>query len=432
LKILHIFHSSNLTNGVDRTTVTLAREFQSLGFEIMTMVPEKGSVSEILAENGISCAVFSPGCCLSPAWRAQLRFFERSSMRVKQLATMFRERRFDLVHLNTGHLIDGALAATVAGIPVLWHIHSPFEIDYQRYSSFLCPDGYAWILGSLGSRIISVSEANRATMLPYLPAERVHTVLNGIDIDDLNNRVRESKSDIRSELGIAADDRIILGVGRISAQKDFATFVSVAERVVRSDAKVRFLIAGPAEDRGLARALKEKIEDSNLSDRVFILGSRDDVPALMSQSDLYLSTAVYEGHPLTTLEAMALGLPVVAMGCVGITECIAHEKDGLLAVPGDVNGTASHILQLLGDENLRRSIAANAAATVQRQFSSRAYAERFLEAARMAIEYGPPRADKGAVEVVLGLLRELERASKYADRLVGRPGLLSRIKHAIQ
>lgn len=429
MKILHVFHNADLVNGVDRTTLTLLRALQRQGVEVMALVPQAGDVTHALDESGVAYTVSDLRCCRGPAKMAELSYLGRAAVRTGEIEAWVRQSHIDLVHLNTGHLIDGALAAARSGVASIWHIHSPFEIDLQRYSGFMDPEGYAWLLSELGNHVIAVSDDVRKSLLSWLPAGRVSTLYNGIDVDDLEQRARQQRPSIREELGLAADTRLVLGVGRISAQKDFASFVRVAQKVVTSRPSACFAIVGPAEDQPLADALHRQVAELGLSHCVFILGPRSDVPSLLTQSNAFLSTAIFEGHPLTSLEAMAMRRPVVAMDCVGLRECIQHEVGGLLVPLGNEQACAQAVLRVLDEVGLAESLGARGRQSVLDRYSAAAYARGFLDIAERA-RAGHTAGQQAAVaSFVLGLLVEIREAHDRIVRLNQRPrGFLARIR----
>lgn len=410
MKILHVFHHSNLVNGVDWTTLTLLRTLRKQGVEVLAMVPQVGDVTAALDKLGVNYRVANLGCCTGPAKMAELAYLSRAAERAVEIEAWIRQERIDLVHLNTGHLLDAAIAATRAGVAAVWHIHAPFEIDLERYAGFMAPEGYAWLLGELGSHVIGVSDDVRASLLNHLPATKVSTLYNGIDIEDLEQRARLSSTLIRRDLRLAPDTPLVLGVGRISEQKDFATFTRVAYQVVKAHPTACFAIAGPAEDKSMADALQKQITELGLSRSVFILGARHDVPALLAQCDVFLSTATFEGQGLAALEAMSLNKPVVAMDCVGLRECIQNEIDGLLVPLGDEDACALAILRVLSDKALAARLGARGRESVQAHYSAAAYGSGFLQIAQRAVEDNQPGKNAAAASFALGLLNEIREA----------------------
>lgn len=421
MKILHVFHHSNLVNGVDRTTLTLLRALRRRGEEVFAMVPRVGDVTSALDELGVAYRVADLGCCSGPAKLAELAYLSRAATRAKEIELWIRQEGIDLVHLNTGHLLDAAIAAARAGVASVWHIHSPFEEDLARYAGFMEPKAYAWLLGELGSRVVAVSDDVRASLLVHLPADMVGTLYNGIDIEDLELRSRHANGTLRGELGLSPDIPLVLGIGRISAQKDFAAFTRVAHRVAQVHPDVCFAIAGPAEDQKLSEALRKQVDTLGLARRLFILGARRDAAALLAQSDVFLSTAIFEGHPLTSLEAMALRKPVVAMACVGLRECIRSEMDGLLVPLGDEAACAAAVLRVLEDKPLGAALGERARESVLARYSAAAYAEGFLEVARLARADARPGRNAAAASFALGLLCEIREAHERLMRATRSP-----------
>lgn len=431
MKSLHVFHYSDLTNGVDRTTLTLLCALRQLGVEVNALVPDLGDVTQALDGLGVPYRVAPLRCCTGPSKPAELAYLAHAATRSEMIESWLREGNFDLIHLNTGHLIDGAIAACKANVPAVWHIHAPFEIDFERYVRFMGPEAYAWLLGELGHHVIAVSEGVRTSLLQWLPSEKVSTLFNGIDVDDLDIRARQPSKPLREELGLPANVPLVLGVGRISAQKDFATFVRVAKRVTDTHPSVCFVIAGPAEKKSLAEALPKQIDELGLVGRVFVLGSRSDVPALLAQSDAFLSTAIFEGHPLTSLEAMAMRMPVVAMDCVGLRECIEHEIDGLLVPLGDEGACAQAVLRVLHDDGLAKILGERGRQSVLDKYSAQAYAKGFLAIAESVLHETRTGGKAPAADFALGLLKEIREANDRAAQLGQRAHLQTRLKNRL-
>lgn len=416
MKILHVFHGSELRNGVDRTSLTLIAALRERGVDCTALVPLSGAVSSALERLQIPWREMPVHCCTGPSQSAELRYLGKSGERAGFLRDLLVSEDFDLVHINTGHLLDAALAAGRAGVPAIWHIHGPFDFDYQRYARLLTLEGYAGILECLGSALIGVSNDVSESLRTHISQTPILTVYNGIDVTDLRNRAAMHAESIRLELDLPPSAKLVLGVGRVSAQKDFASFVQVAELVLARNASVVFLIAGPPENQHLYSELQSRINSQGLRGKVFLLGPRDDVPHLMQQSDIYLSTAIFEGQGLTTLEAMALDCPVVAMACVGLRECVADGHDGLLVPPGDIEGAAVAVTRLLSDATLASTLRQQARATVEQRFSHHAYAEQFLKVAQQAVARGPSTVPPALLELINGLLDQFGRANSWIEQ----------------
>lgn len=427
-KSLHIFHATDLSNGVDRTTLTLITALRRLNHQPHALVPKAGPVSEALEAAGIPYRTAFLGCCTGPTKPAELAYLSRAADRAGIIGEWLDTEGFDFVHLNTGHLIDGAIAATISGTPAIWHIHSPFEIDLSRYARFFKAETYAWMLETLGDHVIAVSDDVRASLTERLPGEFVSALYNGIDIEHLDANSQPVGPGIRHELGLKEETALVLGVGRISEQKDFATFVRVAKRVTNENADVCFAIVGPSEDRGLAKALEDQLEKLGLRQRVFLLGSRNDVPALLAQCNAFLSTAIYEGQGLAALEAMALRRPVIAMDCVGLRECVDNGHDGLLVPLGNEDEAAQAVLRVLRERDWAHGLGIQGRQSVMERFSAQAYAQGFLDIAAQVARRTPPDNKRASADFALGLLSNIREANERAKHLAARPGYRDRLK----
>lgn len=154
----------------------------------------------------------------------------------------------------------------------------------------------------------------------------------------------------------------ILSVGAISEQKNYPLLIAVAKALKASEwlqPMPTFQIAGGGEN---LEAMRAKVREHGLAEHVEFLGERSDVPALMQASDLYLNVSLYEGMPLTLLEAMASGLPIVATDVPGNRELVSNDQNGLKAPLGDAAAIASRIGEILSDINLYSKLSAGSIA----------------------------------------------------------------------
>lgn len=146
--------------------------------------------------------------------------------------------------------------------------------------------------------------------------------------------------------------KAILSVGAISEQKNYGLLIEVADALRRNhllDPNPRLRVAGGGSD---LPSLRAKVSERGLEDWVEFLGERSDVPELMQSSDLYLNVSLYEGMPLTLLEAMASGLPIVATDVPGNRELVEDGANGTKAPLGDAEAIARAIETVLSDSDL--------------------------------------------------------------------------------
>lgn len=218
---------------------------------------------------------------------------------------------------------------------------------YRRYDAIACN-----------------SQDTADALVKWLPRSLPPTCVihNGIPLGQFRNAPELSRASI---LGGDAP-RLVINVARLEPQKDQATLLRAAA-LLPSD--VHIALVG---DGSMRPALESLARDLAIASRVHFLGRRPDVPALLKMADLFVLSSLYEGFGISTLEAMAAGVPVVASAVAGLSEMLGDA--GLQFVPGDAAALARQMAALLDSQELRAS---HAAAGLRRaaQFSIEACAD---------------------------------------------------------
>jgi glycosyltransferase involved in cell wall biosynthesis len=181
----------------------------------------------------------------------------------------------------------------------------------------------------------------------------VQVVWNGIEVtrfrDIATDRVAQ-----RAALGVPSDAFLITTICRLYKPRDFDTLLRAFRQLATIHSAAHLLIVG---DGPLRSKVEQQISALSLTDRVTLAGWRDDLPAIYAASDMYtLTTWGWEGLPLTVLEAMAAGLPVVATDAGGAHEAIENEVTGLLVQRREVEQLAGAFMRMVDDADLRHSM----------------------------------------------------------------------------
>jgi glycosyltransferase involved in cell wall biosynthesis len=293
----------------------------------------------------------------------------RDALALLQLARLLRRDRFDVVHTHSSKAgILGRAAAKLARVPHVVHtvhgwgfhdrMHPRLKQMYVVLERMLEPSTSALVSVSNKTTRIGLEEG-----IGSPPDYRL--IRSGIPLGRFSPD-RGRGAEIRRRLGIAADDIVVGSVGRLSPQKNPHDFVSVAELLSRGRTGLRFVYVGDGPMRG---EVEGAIESAGLSDRVLLLGVRDDVPDLLRAVDIFILTSLWEGLPRVVLQALATGVPVVAYDTAGIKEAVREGANGHLVAPGDVDGMVSKLGPLVDDPELRDRLSANAAGGFEASFT---------------------------------------------------------------
>lgn len=253
------------------------------------------------------------------------------------LWTLIRSRRPALVHLHSSKAgLLGRVAAALCGVPAVFTAHGWAFTEgvspRRRRLAHLLEKATA----PLTRRAITVSEYDRqlAWREGVLPLERLTTVHNGLS--------PQAPAAVAGPVRSAGQPYRAIMVARFSSQKDQALLI----RALASAPQVQLWLVGEGELLPDARALAEEL---GLGARVEFLGKRSDVPELLTQCDVFCLSSHYEGFPISILEAMRAGLPVVASDVGGVSEAVVPEETGLLVAPGDLEGWRVALQRLSAD-----------------------------------------------------------------------------------
>jgi len=205
------------------------------------------------------------------------------------------------------------------------------------------------VLAPITDTTVCVSEEERKALLAALPRppEQVRVVRNGIDTAQFANLVVDRAMQ-RTALRVPVNASLLTTVCRLYRPRDFDTLLRAFATLRAQSPDVHLLIVGDGPYRPRVEGLINRL---GLTPNVTLAGFRRDVSRILAVSNIFvLSTALWEGLPLTILEAMASGLPVVASDVAGISEAVIHQETGLLVPPRDPAALFEALLDLTVNE----------------------------------------------------------------------------------
>lgn len=213
--------------------------------------------------------------------------------------------------------------------------------------------------------IIAISSGFYHELIQHgIPPARCHLIRNGIDV---------------SKFDAPANDPLkpIVGtIGRLIEQKGLEVFIAAAARVAEQRASVAFQIAGEGP---LRATLTQQIAALHLTDRIELLGNRSDVPDLLKQFSVFVSSSHWEGMPYALLEALAARRPVVATQVLGSEELIQNEVNGLLVPPADPAALSDAILRLLDDRMFAHRLVEAGRDLIKREYNQATMAQQIAQ-----------------------------------------------------
>jgi len=334
-----------------------------------TLNPMAPWLREYMASQGVEC--FSCDC----KKRAE---YPRGMIR---LARFLRRKQIDILHT---HLFEPSVVGLNAGFLA----RTPLRVVTRHYSDYHTRINKKWhvkldqLCTRLSNAVIAVSQHTAEHMIEVegAPAEKVRTILNGIDFDRAKLSGHNAANRIRREFN-AEDSHLLVIVARLHPEKGHTyLFKALADIRHRVSKPVRLLVAGTGS---FDADYRNQVQAVGCEDIVSFLGFRKDSADLMTAADLVILPSVAEAFGLAITEALYLSTPVVATRVGGIPEIVDDGVDGLLVEPGDSKELADAIVNLLNDPERLRGMAGAGREKVMNRFRFedmvRAYEEVYLE-----------------------------------------------------
>jgi glycosyltransferase involved in cell wall biosynthesis len=296
-----------------------------------------------------------------------------------KLCLLLRRGRYDIVH---GHSSKGGFLARMAGwLTRTPSVYTPNALYFLRLppgGQRMAYVGLERLAGPFTTRFIAVSESERGVAIreKLVALEKIVVIPNGVEPEAFQ-RPAHARAHIRAELGIPLDAVVVGTAARLNAQKDPECLVRAMAEVVRRARRAVYLVwAGDGE---LADRVREIAREVDLAERCRFIGARSDIKSVMCAFDIAALTSRYEGLPYVLLEAMALGLPVVATDVVGTRDLVARGISGYLVPPASPHAVADALLRLVESESLRADLGQRGRAIVAERYTLDAMTRR-LEA----------------------------------------------------
>lgn len=331
-------HVVNLNAGLDPS------RFESL-LVSGTENPGEGSMLDYALSRGVQPIVI-------PEIVGEATFKPRDLRALAKLYRLLRQERPHIVHTHTAKAgFLGRLAARLAGVPIVLHTYhghvlhgyySPLKTQLLRRME--------QVLGCFTDCIIAVSAQVKNDLVAYGlgSTDKISVIPLGFDLDPFLS-CQQYRGEFLRELGLNDGTRLVGIIGRIFPIKNHRLFLDAASRVAAIVNSTCFVIVG---DGILRTEMENYARELGISDRAIFTGWRRDLPQIYADLNVLVVSSDNEGTPVSAIEAMASGVPVVGTRVGGLPDIITDGENGYLVPPKDPEALAEAILRILQNSEL--------------------------------------------------------------------------------
>ncbi|TWT99945.1 D-inositol 3-phosphate glycosyltransferase [Botrimarina colliarenosi] len=330
VRVLHVVNGEHYS-GAERVQDLLGMALPSFGYSVAFASLKPGKFGD--HRRSVAC----------PLHEVEMR--GRWNLGVaRRLAKLVRQEDYSLLHAHTPRsLLVAYLASRLAGVPLVYHVHSPASRDSTRrlanWSNHFLERGCA----NRADQLVTVSPTltNHMRTMGVSP-DKLRCVLNGVPPLTEEEARRRRKPIAPYTVAMVALFR---------PRKGVEVLIDALANLRSRELDVHLEAIGPFESAEYEDHIRSRVKKLGLEEHIHWTGFTDNVPAALARADaLALPSLFGEGLPMVVLEAMAAGLPVVATRCEGTTEAILHRETGFLVEPGSVSQLADALEELFNGE----------------------------------------------------------------------------------
>jgi glycosyltransferase involved in cell wall biosynthesis len=349
IRVLHIVPTLN-PGGAERVAVHIVTRLNPQRYEpavVSLGKREECDLDRLLEEAGVEVRYFGK----PPGFDYRMYF---------RLHRALRDYRPDVVHTHIQVLRYALPSMLLLKRASLLHtIHNLAEREVEPRARFI--QRYAFNHGVVP--IAVATEVARSVECLY-GIQKCRVIPNGIPTDRYA-RPQTTRKDWRAREGFDDDDVLFVCVARFAPQKNHALLLKAFAQGPASDPSAHLVLVG---EGSLRAQLEETVKNLGLVDQVHLLGLRADIPDVLGAMDVFALGSDYEGNPLSVMEGMASGLPIVSTAAGGVSTLFENGKEGLMVQPGDVQGLSFSMISLLRNRELRQALGRAAARRAREQF----------------------------------------------------------------
>jgi glycosyltransferase involved in cell wall biosynthesis len=363
-RILYVHNSADMY-GASRSLFRLLQGLDRDRVDPIVLLPEEGALRSAIEKLGVRVIVDPTLAIISRyiSWFVVLAWrFPRSLFR---LVRLIRKEKVDLVHTNTAVILSTGLAAKIVGIPHVWYIRESFHEEGLRHLWNL----YSSYIRKVSNKIVAVSNATAAQ---FSDRSKVVVIHNGFSLAEfvVSPIVRNN---FRQQFDLGEGELVTGCVGRIKwGRKGQEHLIQAAQLLKARGIISKILIVGspfPGNELHLAR-LKDLARELNVENQIIFTGELTDAKPAYANMDVFVLPSAYpEPFGGVVMEAMSMGLPVIATKLGGSLDQVLEGVTGFLVPPADPEALAARIAVLAKDSELRRRMGAAGKTRIAEKFS---------------------------------------------------------------
>ncbi len=346
MRLLIYIHSLE-NGGAERVVSNLANYWVTIGWDV-TVVTVAAEATDFYV---LDPAVKRYALKLAGHNKNVLAGFMRTFKRVQALRRVLRAVQPE-VALSAMHTANVILALAARGLPDIRAIGSEHNFPPKAPMGIIWETMRRHAYGRLAA-VVALTRECAAWLAAHSHAPRIPVIPNPVSWPLVNH-----EPCIRPAACYSSERCMLLGVGRLSVEKNFTTLIAIFARLAARHPDWDLVILGEGP---LREALQRQITSAGLAERVFLPGSVGNVGDWYARASLYAMSSHFEGFPNTLVEAMAYGLPAVSFDCdTGPRDIIRHAVDGFLVAPGNDGAMESALEKLILDNELRTDFGSRA------------------------------------------------------------------------
>jgi glycosyltransferase involved in cell wall biosynthesis len=353
MKIIQLITGTTTFGGAEAHVRDLAIGLRARGHECTVMGPSQGLLVEQLRANNVPVVSI-------PALRKAIHpFWDLVSLFQVILAARRLQPDIIATHTSKAGLV-GRVAAKLIGVPSFFTPHGLSFVDRKNGKLIRFRLMMERLALHLGSTMIAVCDAEHAIASDHLQIKESHIATIHNCLPDLPVRLKRDQNRV-----------VITMLARFDVQKDHATLLQALGRLLHLAWELWLCGSGP-----LLPWARNEVHKYGLSSRVSFLNECSDTPRVLAESDIFALITNWEAFPISILEAMRAGLPVVATDIGGVCEAVENDGNGFLVRPRDPVQLAERLALLITSAGLRRNMGARSRRRFSQNFEWRAMLDK--------------------------------------------------------